>query len=201
MPQVRGNKGGMMQISDIRKGKNPRPRRAMIYGSHGLGKSTWCSKAPNPIFIQTEDGLGEIDCSSFPLAESYDQVVQAIKSILDEEHTYETLIIDSLDWLERLIWQDVCRKKDVKNIEDIPYAGGYKLALSQWNNVLEGLSVLRHNRKMHILLTAHTRIEKFEVQGGAEKEGNNGALFLWQRGASRSGRVGQMVPESGAAGR
>jgi polynucleotide 5'-kinase involved in rRNA processing len=51
----------MSLLSQIHIGKQASPRRCMIHGVQGVGKSTFGATARNPIFIQTEDGLGEID--------------------------------------------------------------------------------------------------------------------------------------------
>ena len=124
--------------------------------------STWGAQSENPIFIQTEDGLGKIDCARFPLAEDYAQVITALSELYAEEHDYRTVVIDTLDWLERLIWADVCRKRGVENIEDIGYAKGYTFALSQWREVLDGLQALRNERGMMVILIAHCQIDKFQ---------------------------------------
>ncbi len=124
--------------------------------------SSWAAMSPKPIFIQTEDGLGEIDCARFPLAEDYDQVIRALSELYSEEHDYGTVVIDTLDWLERLIWAEVCRKRGVENIEDIGYAKGYVFALTQWREVLDGLQALRNDRDMMVVLVAHCQIEKFQ---------------------------------------
>jgi len=152
----------MTLLEQIQSGKQSAPRRLMGYGIQGVGKSTFGASAPNPIFIQTEDGLGEIDCSRFPLAESFSQVVAAISELYTESHSYQTLVIDSLDWLERLIWDEVCRKRKVDNIEDIGYAKGYVFALDYWKQILEGMSALRSHKNMTIVLIAHAKIERFE---------------------------------------
>jgi len=151
-----------MLLEQVQTGKRPVPRRVMNYGVHGVGKSTWASQSDSPIFIQTEDGLGQIDCAKFPLAETYAQVIQALSELYSEPHDYQTVVIDTLDWLERLIWAEVCRKRGVENIEDIGYAKGYAFALTQWREVLEGLTALRNERGMMIILIAHSQIEKFE---------------------------------------
>ena len=135
--------GLMMQIHS---GKLPAPRRIMLYGTHGVGKSTWGSMALKSIFIQTEDGLGEIACDIFPLARTFGEVMQALSDLYTEEHTYRTVVVDSLDWLERLIWEDVCKQKTVENIEDIGYAKGYAFALTHWRQFLAGLEALRSDR-------------------------------------------------------
>jgi len=149
-------------LSKIISGKQPAPRRVMLYGTHGVGKSTWGSMAPSPVFIQTEDGLGEIDCHRFPLAESFEQVIVTLSELYSEEHSYRTIIVDSLDWLERLIWAEVCAKRTVESIEDIGYAKGYIFALTQWRQFIDGLTALRNDKGMMVVLLAHSKIERFE---------------------------------------
>jgi hypothetical protein len=134
----------------------------MLYGVQGVGKSTWASCAPKPIFLQTEDGLGEISCDKFPLATTFERVVKALSELYTEKHPYHTVVVDSLDWLERLIWTEVCRKHNVESIENIGYAKGYVFALTQWRGFLEGLSALRNDKGMAVILIAHARIERFE---------------------------------------
>ena len=152
----------MNLLENILSGKKPAPRRVMLYGTHGIGKSTFGSMSPKSIFIQTEDGLGGIDCDKLPLAEKFDDVIAALSELYSEKHQYQTVVVDSLDWLERLIWVDVCKKHMVKSIEDIGYAKGYVFALTQWQEFLDGLTALRNERGMMIIMIAHAKIEKFE---------------------------------------
>ena len=152
----------MKLMEQIQSGKQPAPRRIMLYGTHGIGKSTWGSMATKPVFIQTEDGLGEVACDKFPLARSFNDVIRALSELYTEAHPYQTVVVDSLDWLERLIWEDVCRQKTVESIEDIGYAKGYVFALTQWREFLTGLEALRADRGMMIVLIAHAKIERFE---------------------------------------
>ncbi len=152
----------MTLLDQIHSGRNPAPRRVLLYGTQGIGKSTFGSMSDKPIFVQTEDGLGEIDCDKFPLSESFDESLAALTELYSHEHPYRTVVVDSLDWLERLIWADVCRKRNVESIEDIGYAKGYVFALSQWRDFLEGLSALRRDKGMTVVLVAHARIERFE---------------------------------------
>lgn len=57
-----------MNLSLIQSGRKFAPRRVLLYGTHGVGKSSFGARAERPIFIPTEDGLNEIDCEKFPLA-------------------------------------------------------------------------------------------------------------------------------------
>ena len=89
-------------------GRAPMPPRILIYGTEGVGKSTFASAAPRPIFVQTEDGLAQIDCDKFPLAASFEDVRLALCELRTQQHDYETVVVDSADWLERMIWDKLC---------------------------------------------------------------------------------------------
>src|SRR3990172_7443806 len=103
----------MTMLASIQRGRVAKPPRILLYGVEGIGKSTFGSQAPKPIFIQTEDGLDEIACDKFPLATTYDDVVAALGELRHEKHDYETVVIDSLDWLERLVWDKLCLQHGV----------------------------------------------------------------------------------------
>jgi hypothetical protein len=148
-------------ISQVSRGRTAAPRRVLVYGVHGVGKSSFASCAERPVFIQTEDGLGSIDAARFPLATRYGDVIAALGELYTAEHDFRTVVIDSLDWLERLIWAEVCAKRGVESIEDIGYAKGYTFALQQWREVLAGLDALRNERGMQVVLIAHAAIERF----------------------------------------
>ncbi|MEO1615571.1 MAG: ATP-binding protein [Planctomycetota bacterium] len=150
-------------LETIQSGRQSKPPRVLLYGVEGIGKSTFGSEAPKPIFIQTEDGLDEIDCDRFPLATKFDDVVAALKTLRDQKHDYESAVIDSLDWLERLVWDKLCQQYGVESIEKVDggYARGYMHALSLWREVLDLLGVLRA-RGMVIVLIAHSKVERFE---------------------------------------
>lgn len=151
----------MTLLEQVQRGRVAAPRRTLLYGTHGIGKSTFGAMAASPIFVQTEDGLGGIDCERFPLAAGYGDVLAALGALYAEPHEYRTLVLDSLDWLERLIWADVCAKRGVESIEDIGYGKGYVFALTNWREILAGLDALRNERGMEIVLIAHAQIERF----------------------------------------
>ena len=50
----------MGMLDTIQSGREARPPRLLVYGQEGIGKSSFAASAPGAIFIQTEDGLGEI---------------------------------------------------------------------------------------------------------------------------------------------
>jgi len=48
----------MLKITD---GKIKRAQKVVLYGSEGIGKSTFAAKFPNPLFIDTEGGTSHMD--------------------------------------------------------------------------------------------------------------------------------------------
>jgi hypothetical protein len=141
-----------------------KPPRILVYGTEGIGKSTFGSQTPKPIFIQTEDGLDELDCDKFPLATNYDDVLTALTELKTQPHAYESIVIDSLDWLERLIWDKLCAQNGVNSIEKVDggYARGYTHALTYWREIIDQLNVLRSGRGMVVVMIAHSKVERFE---------------------------------------
>jgi hypothetical protein len=154
----------MSLLQTIHQGKKHSPPRIVLYGTEGIGKSTTAAQAPNPIFIPTEDGLDQITCDSFPLAENLNDVLNALSALRQDKHDYQSVVIDSLDWLERLIWDELCQQYGVNSIEKVDggYARGYTHALTHWRRVLNDLNDLRNNLGMCVILLAHAKVEKFE---------------------------------------
>lgn len=154
----------MSLLSHVQRGRTSKPPRILCYGVEGVGKSTFGSQAPKPIFVQTEDVLDEIECDKFPLAATYDDVVAALTELRSQQHDYETVVIDSLDWLERLVFDKLCAEHGTTSIEQVAggYSKGYTLALSSWREIIEHLNVLRNQRGMVVLLIAHSKVERFE---------------------------------------
>lgn len=151
----------MSMLSSIRKGKQKRPRRTVCYGVHGIGKSTFASEWPNPIFVPTEDGCADLDVHSFPVCESLEEAWRAIIELGgEEEHGYKTVVLDTADWLEKLIWRSVCEKHDKKAITEFDYGKGYGFATEIFRKILNALDCCR-NRGMHVVVLAHCEIVKF----------------------------------------
>lgn len=152
-----------------------RPPITCIYGSEGIGKTTFGTEAPNPVFILTEDGLADPNVPAFEVATSLHDVSSSLSLLFKTEHDYKTVVIDSLDWLERLIHKQVCIDNDVKSIEDLGWGKGYKDALEYWGKLIDGLAKLRNKKNMIIILIAHSAVrtvsdpltesyDKFEIK-------------------------------------
>lgn len=147
-------------LSSITKGKRLRAPKVVIYGPPKIGKSTLAASAPNSIGILTEEGLDNIDVAAFPVAKSYEDVMQAISTLVNEKHEFQSVFVDSLDWLEPLLLGKICRENNVDNIEKIGYGKGYIMADDLWRRFFDQLDVLRNQRGMTVICIAHEQITK-----------------------------------------
>ena len=151
-----------INLKSLRKGSVARPPRIILYGTHGVGKSSFAAQADKPVFIQTEEGLDALDVTAFPLARSYDEVMEAIGSLYSEDHDFGTVVLDSADWMEQLIFKQVAINHKINNIEDMGYGKGYTFAVDLWRNVMEGFDLLRNEKNMQVIFLAHTQIKRYD---------------------------------------
>lgn len=145
----------------INTGRKPAPRRIMFYGIAGVGKSSWAAQAPGAIFLNVEDGLSDIECASTDPLKSYQEVMDAISWLTTGDHNYRTIVIDTLDWVEKLIFKDIAAVAHKESISDIDFNRGYDRAEPKWRTFLEFLDNLRATRNMAVILLAHSRVQKF----------------------------------------
>jgi hypothetical protein len=153
-----------IDLSKIVTSHKRQPPRILVYGPHGVGKTTFACSAVRPIVIRTEDGLGTLDVPAFEIAKDFGDVLEAIEALSVNDHKFRTVILDSVDWLEPLAWADVCRDQGVTNIEQVEkgYGKGYVFADAKWKLVLDGLNDLR-NRGMTVILIAHAEVKRAEA--------------------------------------
>ena len=149
----------MFDLNSITAGPRQMPYRLEIYGPHGVGKTTLAAQAPKPIFIQTEDGLGRLESAAFPLATSMNDVLEALNTLYSEAHDFQTVVLDSADWLDNLIQSQVKADHDEKARS---YGKDTLLWAEQWLLILSWLNALRRDRGMNVILIAHAEIKRFD---------------------------------------
>lgn len=148
----------------------PKPHRIVLYGVEGIGKTTFAALAPRPIFIGPEDGAGAITFDRFPRPERWSDILDAVEVLTAEDHPYQTLALDSLDWAEPLIWAHCCERDGKASIESYGYGKGYVEALTEVRLFLSALERLQSKRGMHVVLIAHAHLKMLKNPGGDDYE-------------------------------
>lgn len=133
-----------------------KPPRIALYGPPGIGKTTFAAGAPEPIFILTEDGLGDLEVSHFPVCTSFEEVLECLATLGKEEHSFKTVVIDSLDALELMVWAATCKRLGVPSIETPGYGKGYIEAQTEWRNLFAYITALRDEKNLTSILIAHS---------------------------------------------
>lgn len=152
-----------LSLNNLVRKRSEKPPRIVIYGVPGVGKTSLAAEFPNPIFIQTEEGAGNLELTTFgeePFTE-FSQVEKAIELLFTEDHDFKTVVLDSLDWLEPIIWAETARRNNWKSIEDPGYGKGYVEADTIWRRFLQGMGALRDQKQMTVVYLAHEEIKSF----------------------------------------
>jgi hypothetical protein len=157
-----------ISINSVKRSGELKPTIDLIYAPQGMGKTTLAAGAPDPIFLQTEDGLGVLEVPTFGLLRSYGDVIGAIEALATQTHDYRTAVLDSAGWLEPLIWDETCRVNNWADIEAPGFGKGPIAAANVWRVVLDGLSYLRNHRNMGVIILAHSEVKKQEPPDGED---------------------------------
>lgn len=149
-------------LAKITTGKIVEPLFGIIYGVEGIGKTTFGAQMPKVIFMGPEAAT-KFDVARFPRPESFQDVIEQIKELTEQTHEFKSLCVDSLDWVEHLLHDDMKKKEKVNAVEDC--GGGYGkwvgVANKHWLELIKALQDLREKRKMNIVLLAHFHVKTF----------------------------------------
>ncbi len=133
-----------------------------IYGTEGVGKTTFAARFPGAVFIDTEGSTKHMDVARFDPPESLNDVLEQLNYVVGHPKEISTVVIDTVDWLEKYIFRAVCEEKGLKNIEDMGYGKGYVFAKQKMQGLLELLDLITQ-RGIHVVLVCHSMIRKFEL--------------------------------------
>lgn len=109
---------------NIVKGKIEKPLKVVLYGPEGIGKSTFASKFPQPIFIDTEGSTNHMDVARMEPPKDWTVFISEIQAAKDHAGELGTLVIDTADWAMRLCGIFICKKYGKSGIEDFGYGKG-----------------------------------------------------------------------------
>lgn len=149
---------------NITRGKVKSAIRTVAYGAEGIGKSTFASQFPDPLFIDVEGGTKQLDVARFPQPETWLQLLQMIDAVLEDPAVCRTLVIDTVDRAEALLSAQLLAEAGVDSIEK--YGGGYGKGYTAIQERMNKDLLNRLDRLIakgvNVVLLAHAAMRKLE---------------------------------------
>ena len=169
----------MSLLSKIRKREHRLPPRFLVYGIRGIGLSTFAAEAASPIFLSAEN---DVTCDSFPICKSFEEIISCLESLKNEKHDYQTLVINTLDWVEKLLLAEARKLQETDAF--VKADGGFgqnnDLALLSWRQMTSMLYSLREEKDMTIILLAREKSEnQSDTRPFPPLELHRSATVLW----------------------
>jgi hypothetical protein len=174
----------------IAAGKRNKPLWTHVYAPEGLGKTTFAAGAPGVVFIDVEQGSNNLDVSRFQFddagrthPDTWDEFLDALRSLVDDKHDFQTVAIDTLDAVEPLLWASICKRDGKENVEAYGYGKGYVAALDGWRILVSLLERLRA-RGLHVVTLGHSVIKSFN-----NPEGENYDRYIMKLHSAAAGLI------------
>lgn len=134
--------------------------KVAVFGTEGIGKSSFAAKFPNPLFIDTEGSTARLDVRRVK-PKVWNDMFNYIDDIKMNPSLCKTLIIDTADWAEKLAEKKVINQYGKDSIEGIPYGKGYVYLADEFYRFLCKLDELIAIN-IHVVIVAHSSSRKFE---------------------------------------
>ena len=152
-----------ISLSTLKSSKTDDPPIVLLYGVDGIGKTTLAAEWPAPIYLPTEGerAPSDVDMPTPGNITSLGALMDIFEELLTTEHEFKTVIIDSLDGLEPLVWAATCARLGVASIEEPGYGKGYIETDTEWGEYLSAIAALARNG-INVVQLAHPEIVRFD---------------------------------------
>jgi hypothetical protein len=143
---------------NIQRGKRHTPVRAVIYGTEGIGKSTLAAAFPAPVILDTEEGTHHLDVARVSIG-SWDELRAAVAEIGSKPSEFRTVVIDSADWAERLLTEQLLRENKWASIESAGYGKGFTMLAEAFGRFLTQCDALI-GVGLNVAFVAHSKVQR-----------------------------------------
>lgn len=144
--------------------------KAVVYGQEGVGKSTLASHFPGAVFIDCEGSTSRMNVRRLPRPTSWQMFTDEFGYILDNAAAkgYQTVIVDTFDWVERLALDAICTEHSVAGIEGFGYGKGWEYEKEMIGRFLDRTGRLI-NAGINVVLLCHAISRKTTVPEETEE--------------------------------
>lgn len=150
-----------------------RAPRIVLLGVEKIGKTTFACGSriengqvveyglnhPIVVSVKGEEGADAIPVPKFPVAQTFDDVMEALGTLWKEEHEFKTVVLDSVSTLYRRVKEKV-QKDNPEMATDKEYDRfnrGPSVAVSYFERLLTGFTALREKKNMASILIGHVK--------------------------------------------
>lgn len=126
--------------------------RILLYASAGVGKSTWGSKLPKPVFIDYDHGVDDVNVDRIPGPKTWTESIALIRAVAADPMSYKSLVIDTVDPLEEQAIEHVLKLASKKSLGDFDFGAGYNAVAMEWKLLLAEFDIARKNGMLVCLL-------------------------------------------------
>jgi hypothetical protein len=165
-------------LSEVKTKGAGLPSRIVVHAVEKFGKTSFAAQIPGVLFGMpiTETGLQPLldsgilkDVPYLPPWETWEEVIETIDFLIDNEHQHKALAIDTGNGVEKLLHNYICRrdyggKYDSKGF--LNYMAGFEVAVPELKIFLGKLDKLREVRKVRPVILVHTAIREFKNPEG-----------------------------------
>lgn len=153
----------MSLLASVTTGKQIGPQIHVIYGNNGVGKTTFAAAFPKALIIDLENGSNHLDVArvASDKIKTLGDLNSLLKELCESAHTFRTIVIDSVESLEHLIFDAVCAEGKVDSIEK--YEGGYGKGYMRSREIMRELfNPLRllQLKGVSTILVAHSQVRQ-----------------------------------------
>jgi len=153
----------------IETGRQIEPPRILIYGEPGIGKTKFASESESPIVLDFEGSSKTFQMARIKkdALTSSNIVLEAIRYLYKAEHPYKTVVLDTVDWLERMLCDEIAKEHKAQAIDDnkvkaLGFGRGYTLVVNKFREILHALDYLVQHKGMTVILCCHHKVKRIE---------------------------------------